>query len=288
VLVVKQCPSICMKVQWRKTHKKLVEMLCERWHQLTPVLDVGMQPTLLETTTNTLHDKYSKCKPKEFEECLLCAKQCKVGGSTLRKHACLADMSLESFEMQHIFCDAVCEELSPMPDNDFQQLGLASHQPEDVALAAFELLYLNPKHPQYQNVAPCQYNSGKLSIVLPTKQEQKGDNKEGIWTNLWWAFPKAEVLDGVDFDDWSTAGVLKNVSDFLEKLIKDVSHRLSEHCMQGLPSYIEHIVKPVAAACRPHYEHLWRVQRPNMVVARVTLCDKICSLLDGHPRQAHH
>ncbi len=232
-------------------------------------------------------NKHSNCEPKEVEECLLCGKQCKVGGSTLRKRACLADMSLESFEMQNILCDAVCEELSSMPDNDFQQLGLASDQPEDVALAAFELLYLNPKHPQYQNIAPCQYNSGKLSIVLPVKRDQKGGNKEGIWTNLWSAFPKADVLDG-HIDGFSVIGVLENVSEFLEELIKVVSHKLSEHCMQGLPGYIEHIAKPVAAACRPGYERLWRVQRPDVLVARVTLCDKICSLLDGHPRQAHH
>ena len=175
-----------------------------------------------------------------------------------------------------------------MPYNDFQQLGLESHQPEDVALATFGLLYLNPKHLQYQNIARCQYNSGKLSIVLPTKQDQKGGETYGQYTKVWCAFSLAEVLDGVEVDGLSVDGVLENVCDFLEELIKDVSHRLSERCMQGLPSYIEHIVKPVAAACRPHYEHVWRVQRPNMVVARVTLCDKICSLLDGHPRQAHH
>ena len=219
---------------------------------------------------------------------MLCAKQCKVGGSTLRKHACLADMSLESFEMQYCLFYAVCEELSSMLDNDFQQLGLASDQPEDMALAAFELLYLNPKHPQYQNIAPCQYNSGKLSIVLPVKRNQQGGNKEGIWTNLWSAFPKAEVLDGVEVDAWPTAGVLKNVSDFLEELVTVESHRLSERCKQGLSSYIEHIVKPVAMACCPGYERLWRVQRPNVVEARVTLCDEICSLLSGHSRQAHH
>ena len=51
--------------------------------------------------------------------------------------------------MQHNLFDAVCLELKSMPDNDFQQLGLGSHQPEDMALAAFVLLYLNPKHPQY-------------------------------------------------------------------------------------------------------------------------------------------
>jgi len=232
--------------------------------------------------------KYSKCKPKEIEECLLCGKECKVGGSTLRKHTCLADMSLEGFEMQHSLLDAVCLELKSMPDNDFQQLGLASHQPEDVALAAFELLYLNPKHPQYQNIAPCQYNSSKLSIVLPIKREQKGDNKKGIWTNLWCAFPEAEVLDGVDFDEWPTAGVLKNISDFLEELIKVVSHRLSERCKEDLPSYIKHIVMPSASACCPRYEQLWREQRPNRMAARVTLCDKICHLVNGHVRQAHH
>ena len=232
-------------------------------------------------------NKYSKCKPKEIEQCLLCAKQCKLGASTLRKHTCLADMTLESFDMQHVVLDVVCEELSSMPDSDFQQLGLASHQPEDVALAAFGLLFLNPKHPQYQNIAACQYNSGKLSIALPIKRDQKAGNTYGQYTKVWLAIPKADVLDG-DVDGFSVFGVLKIVSGFLEKLIKVKSHRLSEHCKQGLPSYIEHIVKPVATACRPGYERLWRVQHPNMVEARVTLCDKICSLLDGHPKQAHH
>ncbi len=232
-------------------------------------------------------NKYSKCEPKEVEECLLCAKQCKVGGSTLRKHACRADILLEAFEDHHTLFDTVCLELKSMPDNDLQQLGLASHQPEDLALAAFELLYLSPKHPQYQNIAPCQYNSSKLSIVLPIKREQKG-NKEDIWTNLWCAFPKAEVLDGVDFDEWPTTGVLKDISDFLEELIKVVSHRLSKRCKEDLPSYIEHIVMPVASACCPRYEQLWREQRPNRMAARVAMCNKICHLVNGHVRQAHH
>ena len=98
----------------------------------------------------------------------------------MRKHVCLADESLEGFDTQYVLFDEVCLELKSMPYNDFQQLGLASDRPEDVALAAFELLYLNPQHLQYQNTAPCQYNSSKLSIVLPIKREQKGDNKEGI------------------------------------------------------------------------------------------------------------
>ncbi len=185
-------------------------------------------------------NKYSNCKFKEIEECLLCGKGCKVGGSTLRKHTCVADMSLKSFEMQHSLFDAVCLELKSMPYNDFQQLGLASHRPEDVALAAFELLYLNPKHLLYQNIAPCQYNSSNLSIILPIKREQKGDNKESIWTNLWCAFSKAEVLDGVEVDGWSVDGVLKNAADYLERLIKIMSHRLTQRCKENLPSYIEH------------------------------------------------
>ena len=190
---------------------------------------------------------------------------------------------LESFDMQHNVLDVLCEELSLMPDSDFQQLGLASHQPEDMALAEFGLLFLNPKHPQYQNIAPCQYNSGKLSIMLPIKRDQKAGNTYGQYTKVWLAIPKADVLDG-----FLVFGMLKVVGGFLENLIKVKSHRLSEHCMQRLPSYIEHIMKPVATACRPGYERLWRVQRPNMVEARVALCDKICSLLDGHPKQAHH
>ena len=229
-------------------------------------------------------NKYSKCNSKKVEQCLLCAKQCKVGGSTLRKHACLADMLLESFEQQHVLLNAVCEELSPVPDNDFEQMGLASDQPEDLALAAFQLLFLNPKHPDYQNIAPCQHNNGKLSLVLPIK---RGGDTHGQYTKVWLAPPKADVLDG-DIDRYSVFDVLKIVSDFLELLIKDECHRLSERCKQVLPSYIEHIVKPVAMACCPGYERLWRVQRPNVVEARVTLCDEICSLLSGHSRQAHH
>ena len=150
------------------------------------------------------------------------------------------------------------------------------------------MLYLSPKHPQYRSIAPCWYNGSKLSIVLPIKRDQKGGDTYGQYTKVWCAFSLTEVLDGVEVDGLSVDGVLENTADFLEELIKVVSHRLSERCMQGLPSYIEHIVMPVAAACRPHYERLWRVQRPKVVLARVTLCDKICSLLDGHPRQAHH
>ena len=168
------------------------------------------------------HQQVLQVQTQGHEDCLLCAKQCKVGGSTLRKHACLADMSLESFQEQQVLLDAVCEfkELGSMPDSDFQQLGLASLQSADVALAAFGLLFFNTKHPQYQNIAPCQYNSGKLSIVLPTKQEPQNDNKKGVWTNLWSAYPKAEVLDGVHFDDWSTAGVLEMSVIFLGNLSK--------------------------------------------------------------------
>ncbi len=121
-----------------------------------------MQPTILESTTNTSTSTPS-ANPRRLNNAnLLCAKQCKLGASTLRKHTCLADMTLESFDMQHVVLDVVCEELSSMPDSDFQQLGLASHQPEDVALAAFGLLFLNPKHPQHQNIAPCQYNSSQI------------------------------------------------------------------------------------------------------------------------------
>ena len=53
-----------------------------------------------------------------------------------------------------------------MPYDDLQQLRVASHQPEDVALAAFKLLYLSPKHPQHQSLAPCQYISSKVSTVM--------------------------------------------------------------------------------------------------------------------------
>ena len=120
--------------------------------------------------------------------------------------------------------------------------------------------------------------------MLPIKQ---GGDAHGQSTNVWLAVSKADVLDG-DIDGSSVTGVLENVSDFLEELIKVVSHRLSERCMQNLPGYIEHIVKPAATARRPGYERLWRVQRPDVVEARVTLCDKIYSLLDGHPGQAHH
>ena len=96
------------------------------------------------------------------------------------------------------------------------------------------------------------------------------------------------MLDGVDLDEWPTAGVLKNISDFLEELIKVVSHRLTQRCKEDLPSYIAHIVMPSASACCPRYEQLWREQRPSRMAARVTLCDKICHLVNRHVRQAHH
>jgi len=193
----------------------------------------------------------------------------------LRKHVCLADKSLEHFEMQHNLFDAVCLELKSMPDNDFQQLGLGSHQPEDMALAAFELLYLNPKHPQYHSIAPCQYNGSKLSIVLPIKRDQKGGDTYGQYTKVWWAFPKAEVFDGVslDNDGGPTDGVLKNIVEFLEMLFKAVSHRLSKQCKTNLPSYIdlEHMVimMPVALAPLPKYAQLWRKQRPSKMAEDV-------------------
>ena len=88
-----------------------------------------------------------------------------------------------------------------------------------MALAAFGLLFLNPKHPQYQNIAPCQYNSGKLSIDLPIKRDQKAGNTYGQFTKVWLAIPKADVLDG-DVDGFSVLGVLKIVSGSWRNLSK--------------------------------------------------------------------
>jgi len=98
------------------------------------------------------------------------------------------------------------------------------------------------------------------------------------------------VFDGVslDNDGGPTDGVLKNIVEFLELLFKAVSHRLSKQCKTNLPSYIEHVVMPVALAPLPKYAQLWREQRPSRMAARVALCDKICSLVNSHARQAHH
>ncbi len=178
-------------------------MLCKRWHQLIPVLDVGMQPTLLETTTSTSTSTPS-ANPRRLRNACCVQNNAKLADQLWGNMFVLLTRRWNTLTICSVWCS-----LSRAEINDFQQLGLASHRPEDVALAAFELLYLNPKHPQYQNTAPCQYNISKLSIVLPIKREQKGDNKEGIWTDLWCAFPKAEVLDGVEVDGWSVDGVLK-------------------------------------------------------------------------------
>ncbi len=61
----------------------------------------------------------------------------------------------------------------------------------------------------------------------------------------------------------------------------------AERAMQRGPA-IKHIVMPSASACCPRYAQLWREQRPNRMAARVTLCNKICHLVNGHVRQAHH
>jgi len=92
---------------------------------------------------------------------------------------------------------------------------------------------------------------------------------------VWWAFPKAEVFDGVslDNDGGPTDGVLKNIVEFLEMLFKAVSHRLSKQCKTNLPSYIdlEHMVimMPVALAPLPKYAQLWRKQRPSKMAEDV-------------------
>ena len=104
---------------------------------------------------------------------LLCGKGCKVGGSNLRTHTCLAEMWPEVFEMQHILFDAVCLELRSMPYNDFQQLGLASHRPEDVALAALELLYLNPKHLQYRKLHHANTIAASSQLFIQSSESKK-------------------------------------------------------------------------------------------------------------------
>ena len=144
-------------------------------------------------------NKSSKCKPKEIEECLLCAKQCKVGGSTLRKHVCLADKSLDGFEMQHSLFSAVCLELKSMPDNDFQQLGPACHQPEDMALAAWPgWRYCHPKScPKMCQPCLAESKSAFNTAVCAVKK---------MYT-CWW-------------DQWGSLSLLRQVNTWYDILFK--------------------------------------------------------------------
>ncbi len=80
--------------------------------------------------------KYKQCKPKQTEKCLLCNKQCKVGGSTLRKHVCQASATFESFEA-HLPVESAREELKKLNVYEFKRLGFASN-PIDAGLAAFK------------------------------------------------------------------------------------------------------------------------------------------------------
>lgn len=54
-----------------------------------------------------------------------------------------------------------------------------------------------------------------------------------------------------------------------------MSHRLTQQCKEGLPSYIKHVVMPMTLCNCPSYEHLWREQRPDKVAARVALCGEL-------------
>jgi len=88
--------------------------------------------------------------------------------------------------------------------------------------------------------------------------------------------PQPKALAASDIDGVPTDGVLENIAAFLDMLIKVLSHRLTKRCLAGLPSYIEHIVMPVALSVCPVYEQLWREQRLDKVAERVALCDQIC------------
>ena len=54
------------------------------------------------------------------------------------------------------------------------------------------------------------------------------------------SFPKPEVLDGVEVD-----GVLTTIAAFLDMLIKNLFHRLTKRCKEGLLCYIKLVVMPV-------------------------------------------
>ena len=112
---------------------------------------------------------------------------------------------------------------------------------------------------------------------MPIQQQQAlsdftNQARPGVMTYgkyVWCTFQKAEVLDGVDFG-WPIDGVLKNVVESLEMLVKVVCHRLTQRCKEGLPSYIEHIVMPVALSVCLSYQQFWKEQ-PDKVAARVAL-----------------
>ena len=96
---------------------------------------------LYSTTTlgNFNKHKYVKCKPKQLEQCTLCFKRYKKGGSGLRKHECLAINSLECFDEHCMPVDFALKHLTSLSNREIKQQGFLSLNPIDVALITFNL-----------------------------------------------------------------------------------------------------------------------------------------------------
>ena len=89
-------------------------------------------------------NKYIPCKPKQTEKCHLCGKQCKVGGSTLRKHLCVAKdhHGLEIFDEHSMPVQIAIAQLQTLGGCMFKECGFDGPA-TDVAVVAFNLLYRN-------------------------------------------------------------------------------------------------------------------------------------------------
>ena len=217
-------------------------------------------------------NKYIPCKPKQTEECHLCGKQCKVGGSNLRKHLCVAKEGLEIFDEHSMPVQIAIAQLQALSGRMFKECGFAGPA-TDVAVAAFNLLYRNSRYLQYHNVSLCQFNPNKLSVV-----EQRGHFASAQL--IWVARPKAEVLDDV----------LDDVADVLDCIIETMPHKLPKSNMKELQFITKHVLRLIAHCQHPeriNWERIWREQNSDKVVPRrIAVCEEICLSMQAQVEQS--
>ncbi len=192
----------------------------------------------------------------------------------MRLHECVTDdlllydqsmADLEIHTLQH---------LASLNRRQIKQLGLADEDPASVAVAVFKLLHLNPALPQHQNVATCQFNANKLSVV----DNYSPNGKVKLSVPSWVAKPKEEVLQDL----------LNEIADAMTKGLVDTRvHSFSQKQTQSLEFFVEHTLRPWEQSWHPDYEKIFRAGR-SLHEQRNTLCDVLCRLLDEHTKQRGH
>lgn len=158
-------------------------------------------------------------------------------------------------------------QLRALSSRMFKQYGFAGPA-ADVAVAAFNLLYRNPRCLQYQNIAICQFDANKLSVV-----EQRGYSHNGSAQLIWVARPKAEVLDEV----------MDNIADVLDSIINTMPHKVPKKNIAGLQSIVTHVLRPPTKCICPGFEQMWRDQHPDKALhLRYLVCEKVCLSMQAH------